>query len=81
MYIRAIALSPAWGLAAAMLTECLSFMLKFFYVMGKALSGKLSCIQRQVLFNLEFLKAAAAEHWHLHAVLLFILLAFKVHAQ
>ena len=41
---RAIVLHPAsaLGLAAA-LAKCLSFYLKVFYVMGKVLSGKLSC--------------------------------------
>ena len=38
----AIVLPPALAAAAA-LAKCLSFYLKVFYVMGKALSGELSC--------------------------------------
>ena len=37
---RAIVLPPALALVAA---ACVSFYVKFFYVMGKALSGRLSC--------------------------------------
>ena len=43
---RAIVLPPASALAlaaASALTKCLSFYVKVFYVMGKALSGELSC--------------------------------------
>ena len=43
---RIIVLPPASALAlaaASALAKCSSFTLKFFYVMGKALSGELSC--------------------------------------
>ena len=41
---KAIALPPASALTlAAAWTKCLSFTLKFFKVMGKALSGELFC--------------------------------------
>ena len=41
---RAVVLAPALALAAAAaLAKCLSFYVKVFYVMGKALSGELSC--------------------------------------
>ena len=41
---RAVVLTPAPVLAAASaLAKCLSFYVKVFYVMGKALSGELSC--------------------------------------
>ena len=37
-------LPPASTLAAvSVLAKCLSFYIKVFYVMGKALSGELSC--------------------------------------
>ena len=42
---RAIILTPALALAAALaLAKCLSFYVKVFDVMGKALSGELSCV-------------------------------------
>ena len=44
--VRAIVLPPASALALASASasaKCLSFTLKFFYVMGMALSGELSC--------------------------------------
>ena len=45
---RAIVLHPASALvlasrAASALAKCSSFYIKVFYVMGKALSGELSC--------------------------------------
>ena len=47
---RAIVLPPASALvlgavlaAASALAKCLKFYIKVFYVMGKALSGELSC--------------------------------------
>ena len=41
---RAVVLPPALASAlAAALAKCLSFYVKIFYVMGKALSGELSC--------------------------------------
>ena len=47
---RAIALLPAWALALAAALAVASalakvFMLKFFYMMGKALTGELSYTQ------------------------------------
>ena len=38
---RAVVLPPA--LAAAALAKCISFYVKVFYVIGKVLSGELSC--------------------------------------
>ena len=40
---RAIVLPRALALAAA-LAKCVSFYVKYFYVMGKVLSGRLSCL-------------------------------------
>ena len=49
---RAIVLPP--GLAsvlASALAKCVSFDVKVFYVMGKALSGKLSCLCDRSCFS------------------------------
>ena len=40
---RAIVLPSASALGLAALAKCSSFYVKDFYVMGKALSGELSC--------------------------------------
>ena len=55
-----LASAAAWALANV----------KVFYVMGKALSGELSCPCDRSCSTWNFLKAAVAEHWHQHAVLL-----------
>ena len=47
---RAIVLPPMSAMAAAALAKCLSFYIKVFYVMGKALSGELSCSCDRCLF-------------------------------
>ena len=49
MYGRAIALPPASALAPA-LAKRKSFTLKFFYVMGKALSFELLCARGQASY-------------------------------
>ena len=38
-----LALASALALSSVALAKCLSFYVKVFYVMGKALSGELSC--------------------------------------
>ena len=47
-------LPPASALASA-LAKCLSFYVKVFYVMGKALSGELSCPCDRSCYNSTFL--------------------------
>ena len=54
----------------------LKFYVKVFYVMGKALSGKLSCPCDRSCLTYNFRKAAAGEHWHPHEVLLYYHILF-----
>ena len=49
MYRRAIALPQASALAASGIDRMFKYYIKVFYVMGKALSGELSCTQTDLV--------------------------------